>query len=188
LARGGLPDDTELGGAAGMGGMGGMGGVAGTGGAAGGGGVYPQALVHPPAGPAMQYLHVPWPVTDHEQVAFFVPLSWRATASRPAPADLIVEMEGVDGPLLQIFSLREQPFARAGLEVMPLRAEAEYRLEVFRQAEQAWLRLVQTDIDWVVLTSPAVSPEGGLGEGIWLATARQRARVHLGDVVLQPSP
>jgi hypothetical protein len=84
-----------------------------------------------------EYAYVPdeTPVSDTEE--FDLPIEFNAavsfeyneTAGRPASADLTVGTDS-DGPLFQVFSENDRPFAVAGLMVKPLKPSVNYELAI----------------------------------------------------------
>jgi hypothetical protein len=68
-----------------------------------------------------------------------VPFVWTNAPGLAAPADLWVEANG--RRVLQVFSEGPQPFARAGLDVVPLVADETYRLAFDRSGDSTRLTL-----------------------------------------------
>jgi hypothetical protein len=60
-----------------------------------------------------------------------ISFAWHDTAGLAPPADLWIEAEG--RPVFQVSSVGGRPFARVGLEVAPIEAEAAYRLVLSEQ-------------------------------------------------------
>lgn len=76
-----------------------------------------------------------------------ITFEYNETAGRPASADLTVGTDS-DGPVFQVFSENERPFAVAGLMVKPLKPSVNYELAV----DDASLVLRDLDANEVVLS------------------------------------
>lgn len=74
---------------------------------------------------------------------------YNETAGRPAAADLTVATDS-DGPLLQVFSENQKPYAVAGLMVKPLQPSVTYELTF----DDTSLTLRNVESNEVVLTQP----------------------------------
>jgi hypothetical protein len=85
-----------------------------------------------------------------ETVAF----EWRSASGLAPPADLWIEADG--RPALQLSSVGDAPFVRAGLELVPIRPGETYHLVFAREADATRVELVDAT-DQVLLHTRIVS-------------------------------
>jgi hypothetical protein len=83
-----------------------------------------------------------------------VPFVWTDAPGLAASADLWVEADG--RRVLQVFSQGSRPFARAGLDIVPLKADETYRLVFDRSGGSA--RLTLTSRNGASVLEASVAP------------------------------
>jgi lysozyme-like protein len=102
-----------------------------------------------------------------------IPFTWQDSSGLAPPSDLWVEAHG--RPVLQVTSVGDRPFARAGLDVVPIEPGTPYRVVVARSGEEVTVSLMRGTDD-VVLTTQVSAGD-----------SRTAANEHVADVVL-PAP
>ena len=89
-----------------------------------------------------------------------IPFTWHDTAGEAAPQDLsvLVEIDGERQPVIQVFSIEDKAFVRAGREVRPLAADRPYRVVITRRAQEAEIAVVPSEGGSPVLETRIPSP------------------------------
>jgi hypothetical protein len=108
-------------------------GGAGDGGGAGEGGGY--AMIEP----ARPERHHPMSLVSGSSVT--IPFSWRDASGIASAADLWIEAGG--RPVLQVLSIGDRPFVRAGFDVAPLESDTPYRLVIERRSDTVSMKVEQ---------------------------------------------
>jgi hypothetical protein len=102
-----------------------------------------------------------------------IPFTWQDSSGLAPPADLWVEARG--RPVLQVTSVGDRPFARAGLDVVPIDPGTAYRVVVARNGDDVTVSLMRGKDDVVLSTTVAAGD------------SRTAVNEHVADVVL-PAP
>jgi hypothetical protein len=84
-----------------------------------------------------------------------IPFAWRSSPGLAPPADLWVTFDGK--PLLQVASLGDRPFARAGLDLLPIDPGVPYELVLTRGGDSLSVALVRANA--TVLRADAQVPQ-----------------------------
>jgi hypothetical protein len=158
----------------------GTGGTGGTGTGGGGTGGTPYAMADYAEEDAYTDLTEALPAEGADPVTMGIEFRWEEAAARPLPFDLSVRLAGVEGPLVQVFSLEEGPFVRAGSRVEAISRDADYRIEVSRTPAAAWAQVVRASDGEVLLSGPVMEVEPSSGDSLTLRLAKEHAHVHLG--------
>ncbi|MEM6997027.1 MAG: hypothetical protein AAF721_41370 [Myxococcota bacterium] len=87
---------------------------------------------------------------------------WSAEPGWPAPADLVLARGTGDEPLVQVFTRDGEPFARSGLDVVPLVADEAYEVRVHWADAGTQVSIVGPEGSAVVQATVALSPAEGL--------------------------
>jgi len=152
--------DGEADGSSGSGGVEGSGGAAGTGGAKGAAGTGGEKGSGGKGGSGGYFAMQMPQINRSHAVALAtgatetVPFAWHSALGVAAPSDLWVEANGK--PVLQVFSMDDKPFVRAGLDVAPIDPNANYNLVISRSEGSVSVALVRGKDEVVLRTQAAV--------------------------------
>lgn len=162
---------------------GGSGGTAGTTstGVGGEGGAYAQAGFADSTDDELRYRSAPFEPETYDGRFMAVDFAWAERATRPTAFDLSVELVGMMDPLAQVFTSGGKPFARMGVAVARLHANASYRVEATRTAEAVWARIVRNDDGEIVLSGDVVELPESAGATLLFVTPKSSPQVSLGS-------